>query len=178
MIVFAGPNGAGKTTFAEKFCKRFGLEFLNPDKLDRIGELNKGKQFLRILKDKVEKGNSFCLEATMSGKWLLSFLEKARENNYERGCFYIFVHPVEILRYRIEERVKKGGHFVDFETVKRRYKKSLRNFWFIYRDLFDWWEIKSNISNYAKMAMKIENEIMVEDEVWFNMFLKEVGSEN
>ena len=84
--------------------------------------------------------------------------------------FNIFVHPVEILKYRIEERVKRGGHFVDFETVKRRYKKSLRNFCCIYRYLFDWWEIKSNISNYEKVAMKIGNEIMIENEVLFNTF--------
>ena len=87
LIVFAGPNGAGKTTFAEKFCKRFDLEFINPDKLDGVGELDKGKQFLSLLQDRLEKKASFCFETTMSGKWLLSFLEKARENNYEMGCF-------------------------------------------------------------------------------------------
>ena len=64
---------------------------------------------------------------------------------------------VEILKYRIEERVRKGGHFVDFETVKRRYKKSLKNFWYLYRDFFDSWEIKSNIESYKRIALRKKN---------------------
>ncbi len=178
LIIFAGPNGAGKTTFGEKFCRTFGLEFINPDKFDALREIDKGKQFLNLLEDRLKNRVSFCFETTMSGKWLLSFLEKARRSDYEIGCFYIFVWPVEILKYRIEERVKKGGHFVDFETVKRRYKRSIKNFWYIYRYLFDWWEIKSNITNYEKIAISIGDDVIVENEVLFNNFLQEISCED
>ena len=176
LIVFAGPNGAGKTTFAEKFCRTFGLEFINPDKLDAIGKLNKGKQFLSFLHDKLNRKVSFGFETTMSGKWLLPFLEKARRSDYEIGCFYIFVYPVEILKYRIAERVKRGGHFVDFETVKRRYKRSIKNFWYTYRKLFDRWELISNIEYYRKVAVG-GNTYKIEDEVVFQLFWQEVCNE-
>ena len=128
LIVFAGPNGAGKTTFGEKFCKIFGLEFINPDKLNANGEVGRGKKFLNLLQDRFKRKVSFSFETTMSGKWLLAYLKKAREIGYEIGCFYILVHPVKILKYRIDERAKKGGHFVDFDIVKRRYKKALKIF--------------------------------------------------
>jgi len=176
MIVFAGPNGAGKTTFGEIFCKRFGLEFVNPDRLGSSGELDKGREFIKILREKLKRKDSFSLETTMSGKWLLSFLEKARDKNYEIGCFFIFVHPVEILKYRIEERVKKGGHFVDFDTVKRRYKRSLKNFWHVYRGLFDRWEVISNIEDYRKVAIGSGKVYKIEDEMIFRLFSQEVGN--
>ena len=110
-------------------------------------------------------------QTTMSGKWLFSFLKTAREKGYKILCFYIFVYPVEILKYRIEERVKKGGHFVDFAIVKRRYVKSIKNFWLVYKNFFDEWEIKSNIEDYRKVAKGIKNVFKIEDEVVFKHFL-------
>ena len=48
LVIFAGPNGAGKTTFAEKFCQKFKLDFINPDSINAENEVNKGKIFLKI----------------------------------------------------------------------------------------------------------------------------------
>ena len=172
LIIFAGPNGAGKTTYAEEFCKRFDLDFINPDMIIADSELVKGKLFLQILHKRIDTGNSFSFETTMSGKWLASFLQKAKEVGYRMVCFYIFVYPAEILKYRIEERVKKGGHFVDFETVKRRYKKSFKNFWFMYRKFFDEWEIINNTESFKPVAKGMKTSFEVEDEFIFNSFIK------
>jgi predicted ABC-type ATPase len=45
---------------------------------------------------------------------------------------------------RIKERVKKGGHFVPNEDVIRRYRRSIDNFWNIYRFLADDWTLYYN----------------------------------
>ena len=172
LVIFAGPNGAGKTTFAEKFCQKFKLDFINPDSINAENEVNKGKIFLKILYEKLEKGDPFAFETTMSGKWLFSFLKTARERGYKILCFYIFVYPVEILKYRIEERVKKGGHFVDFEVVKRRYVKSIKNFWLVYKSFFDEWELVNNIDKFEPVAKGEKDLVDVENFFIFNKFLK------
>ncbi len=172
LVIFAGPNGAGKTTYAEEFCKRFGLKFINPDVIKAQNDLEKGKIFLQILYKELTNNEHFAFETTMSGKWLTSFLQKSKEAGYKMVCFYIFVYPAEILKYRIEERVKKGGHFVDFETVKRRYKKSLKNFWLIYRKFFDEWEIVNNTESFKPVAKGMKTSFEVEDEFIFDNFIK------
>ncbi len=172
LVVFAGANGAGKSTYAEKFCAKFELDFINPDIIKADNEFAKGKDFLNILHKKLDREESFAFETTMSGKWLRSFLRQAKDKQCKIVCFYIFVYPVEILKYRIEERVKKGGHFVDFETVKRRYIKSIRNFWLLYKKLCDKWEIKSNIENFRRVAKGTKDLYKIEDEVIFRQFLK------
>ncbi len=172
LIIFAGPNGAGKSTLAEEFCANIGLDFVNPDTIESDSEFTRGKSFLKILHHKLRQGDSFAFETTMSGKWLYSFLIQTKLKQYKIICFYVFVYPVEILRYRIEERVKKGGHFVDFETVKRRYKKSIRNFWNLYKNLCDMWEIKSNIEDFKRVARGTQDLYQVEDEITFKQFLE------
>ena len=172
LLIFAGPNGAGKTTYAEEFSKRFDLDFINPDILKANNQLDKGKIFLQILHAKLNARDSFGFETTLSGKWLSSFLKQAKNEHYEIVCFYIFVCPLEILKYRIEERIKKGGHFVDFEIVKRRYKRSLNNFWYLYRTFFDKWELIDNTENFKPIAKGAKNIFEVEDEFVFKKFLE------
>ena len=172
LIIFAGPNGAGKTTYAEEFSKRFDLDFIDPDILKANNQLDKGKIFLQILQAKLKAKDSFSFETTLSGKWLLSFLKQAKNQHYEIVCFYIFVYPLEILKYRIEERTKKGGHFVDFKTIKRRYKRSLNNFWHLYRTFFDKWELIDNTENFRPIAKGGRETFEIEDEFTFKKFIK------
>lgn len=172
LIVFAGPNGVGKTTYAEEFCKRFDLDFINPDTLKANNQLDKGKIFLQILHTKLNAGDSFGFETTLSGKWLSSFLKQAKNKHYKMVCFYIFIYPLEILKYRIEERIRKRGHFVDFKIVKRRYKRSLKNFWYLYRTFFDKWELIDNTENFKSIAKGARNIFEVEDEFIFKKFIE------
>jgi predicted ABC-type ATPase len=45
---------------------------------------------------------------------------------------------------RIKLRVSKGGHFVPDEDVKRRYIRSLCNFWNVYRLIVSEWRLHYN----------------------------------
>jgi len=60
-----------------------------------------------------------------------------------RGCevhiFYLWVPSAELTLARIKERVSRGGHNVPEAIVRRRFGRSLRNFWEQYRPLADEW---------------------------------------
>ena len=131
-----------------------------------------------MLRKNLESHTSFAFETTMSGKWLISFLKQARNKRYKIVCFFIFVYPMEMLKYRIEERIKKGGgHFIDFKTVKRRYGKSIRNFWWLYKNFCDEWEIIDNTEGFKPIATGIKETYEVEDEYIFEKFLKLVEAD-
>ena len=45
---------------------------------------------------------------------------------------------------RVAERFRKGGHDVPEADIRRRYRRTLVNFWEIYRNLTDHWLITNN----------------------------------
>ena len=63
----------------------------------------------------------------------------------------------EICIERIKARVKKGGHFVPNEDVKRRFYRSVEKFDKIYKNLADTWILYYNMQTgyvIAKFANK------------------------
>ena len=53
---------------------------------------------------------------------------------------------------RVAERVKMGGHSIPKETIRRRYKIGLNNFFSLYKPLADSWQIYDN-SNLSQLAL-------------------------
>jgi predicted ABC-type ATPase len=47
---------------------------------------------------------------------------------------------------RVADRVRRGGHAVAEETIRRRYAAGLRNFFSLYQPLATSWEIVDNSS--------------------------------
>ena len=66
------------------------------------------------------------MESTLSGKSILQRMEIAKKNFYTR-LNYIGVDDPKINIARVKARVKAGGHFIDEETIKRRYQISREN---------------------------------------------------
>lgn len=71
----------------------------------------------------LEKGIDFTQETTLSGKKTLKTIIKAKEKDYYIRLFYVAVSSAEESISRIGNRVKKGGHDIPSEDVKRRFLK-------------------------------------------------------
>ena len=178
-IIIAGGNGVGKTTFARAFLRENDYEFLNADEIAKSlsaenpqdKKISAGKLFFQKLNDSVAENKSLLIESTLAGRYLQKFIENVKEKNYQITIIFLFAESPEILIERIAERVKKGGHFVPDEDVRRRFIRGKNNFWKIYKDLADRWFMYYNMKdNFQMTATGEKDKTVVIDEVLFEKF--------
>lgn len=73
---------------------------------------------------------------------------------------------------RVAERVRRGGHHVPDSDVQRRFKRTLNNFWSLYRPLADRWSLAYNESQRIDVAEGVGDELIVYDREIFDLFHK------
>lgn len=124
--IVGGVNGVGKSSFSgSKADREWGI-IVNTDSITaKLGgdKLKGGKKAVEIISDCLKKGVSFAQETTLSGSKTLHTVLSAKEKNYYIRLYYIGVNSLDESLLRIENRVKKGGHSIPAEDVKRRYEK-------------------------------------------------------
>ena len=154
VYIIAGPNGAGKTTFARTFLPQYAgcVEFLNADMIaaglspfapDRYG-LQAGRILLERMKELVEQKHEFAFETTLSGRTYVRILRDMKDAGYAVHMVYVWVSNVDLSLERIATRVRSGGHDIPDDVARRRFTKSLRNFFHVYMPLLDSWRIVDN----------------------------------
>jgi len=69
--------------------------------------------------------------------------------------------------------VKKGGHFVPDEDVRRRFVRGKHNFRNVYQDLADSWSLIYNSEGrFHEVALSENKEIIILDENLYQNFLQ------
>ena len=151
LYVIAGPNGAGKTTFAKEFlphyakCKNFvnadliaqGLSPFSPE----AAGIKAGRLLLKQIHEFAERRADFAFETTLAGKTYVQLLRKLKQQGYAIHLFFLWIPSVELALVRIKDRVAQGGHNVPAADVRRRFGRSVQNFWRMYRPLLDFWTV-------------------------------------
>jgi predicted ABC-type ATPase len=138
-------------------------------------KISAGKLFFRRLNEAVEQNESLLIESTLSGRYLQKFIERVQKQDYQVRIVFLFVESTEILIERIAERVKKGGHFVPDEDVRRRFARGKQNFWGIYRNLVTRWSLVYNSErNFQEVAFGEKDEFLITDENLFQIFVSEI----
>ena len=123
------------------------------------------------MNDAVAQNKSLLIESTLSGRYLQKLFQIWQKKNYQITIIFLFTESPEILIERIAERVKKGGHFVPDEDVRRRFVRGKRNFWGVYKNLADEWFSYYNMqNNFQLIATGEKNKIVVADEILFGKF--------
>lgn len=97
---------------------------------------------------------SFALESTLSGHAQANILRRAREIGYQIEIHYLWIPSTTLAIKRIAQRVKKGGHHIPSEDVKRRYGRSLENFVHTYAPLADVWMVWDNSHEPARLLLR------------------------
>lgn len=161
IYIIAGPNGAGKTTFAREFlpnyanCKTFinadliaqGISPLAPEE----GAFRAGRLMLEEIQFHADRDEDFGFETTLSGLTHATIIRCLKKSGYKVHIFYLFVPSVDLALTRIQARVREGGHDVPELLVRRRFDRSIRNFFGVYRQLADAWTLIEN--SYAPPAV-------------------------
>ncbi|MDG6370745.1 zeta toxin family protein [Glaesserella parasuis] len=132
-IFYCGTNGAGKSTLRSFNQDSVQIVIdsdhiamqINPDN-PRLADIEAGRKAIELFKFAIRHNISFSMESTLSGKSILQRMEVAKRNFYTR-LNYVGVDDPKINIARVKARVKAGGHFIDEETIKRRYQISREN---------------------------------------------------
>jgi predicted ABC-type ATPase len=161
LYIIAGPNGAGKTTFATHFLPHYAgcLEFVNADLiagglspfLPERAAIRAGRIMLKQIHLLADRGRDFAFETTLSGRTYVRLLRDFRGRGYQIHLFFLWVPSIDIALERIADRVRRGGHNVPEDIVRRRFKKGLPNLFQLYRPLLDSWVIFDNSSDTPNM---------------------------
>jgi len=141
LFIIAGANGSGKTTFAMNFAQLENLKFINADEIAKEYDPNDiqkykmkaGKKFFQELYLSLTQENSFIIETTLSGKYLVKIIKDAKKQNFKISLIYLFLETNTENIYRVKNRVLQGGHNVPTDDIIRRYYRSRKLFENVYK---------------------------------------------
>lgn len=181
VIAVAGPNGAGKTSRAPKLLReRFDLlEYVNADTIAQglsafrpeTVAFDAGRIMLRRLHQLSTARESFAFETTLAGRAHAGWIRRnKRELGYEFHVMYFWLRSPELAVLRVRQRVRKGGHDIPHEVIRRRYAAGVRNFFGLYQPLANSWGLYDNsvYNNPRLVAVGGENSAptVFDEEVW------------
>jgi len=151
VIIIAGPNGAGKTTFAleylayEPACRIF----VNADQIASgvasVGggavAFRAGRRMLAEIDNHARQRRSFAFETTLSGRSYAKRIRQWRAVGYMVELIYLPLASSDEAVKRVKQRVRQGGHSIPEEIVRRRFRRSQRNFSKVYKQIVDSWKV-------------------------------------
>jgi predicted ABC-type ATPase len=181
-IIVAGPNGAGKTTFVRQYLETHsGLEYLSADDIalelspshPETAYLSAGKIYFRRLRSAVSQHRSFVTEVTLSSSRLGRHIAAFHDEGYEVELVFIHLESADLCVARVAERVRKGGHRVPPRDIRRRYGRSVTNFWTRYREAVDGWFLMQNsFQSFGLVAYGARGSLIVEDATLYDTFVR------
>jgi len=164
VYVVAGPNGSGKTTFAREFLPNYAKcnHFVNADLIASglspfapgIVALKAGKLVLTSIREFTKSGEDFGFETTLSGRSHINMFRRLKEAGYKIHLFFLWVPGVDLSLLRVKNRVAEGGHDVLTNDVRRRFPRSIANFFQAYSKQADTWMLFDNSGEKPVLAAK------------------------
>ncbi|OGT54560.1 MAG: hypothetical protein A3F17_06445 [Gammaproteobacteria bacterium RIFCSPHIGHO2_12_FULL_41_15] len=183
VVIASGPNGAGKTTTAPTLLKNYlhidhfvnadviaaGLSAFAPEK----AAIQAGKAMLERIQYLAKHKENFAFETTLASRTFAPWIAELKsKDGYFFHLVFILLDSPELAILRVAERVKMGGHFVPEETIRRRFKVGLKNFFNLYLPLADSWQMydNSDIGNPMIIASKIDSRLEINNpKHWDNL---------
>ena len=154
VIVIGGPNGSGKSTTAPSLLKgSLGVsEFVNADTIARglsafqpeNVAILAGRALLKRLKYLARTRTDFAFETTLASRSFAPWITGLCRSGYTFHLLFLWLPSPEFAIARVGERVRMGGHDIPEETIRRRYREGLRNFFELYRPLASSWFFYDN----------------------------------
>ncbi|KAF0245362.1 MAG: hypothetical protein FD180_1677 [Planctomycetota bacterium] len=139
ITVLAGTNGAGKSSIAGAERRAEKAEYYNPDEAaraylaahpDSTGEQANAAAWefgRKLLEEAIRDSTDFAFETTLGGNTIVALLEKAADAGLDVRIWYAGLSSVELHLQRVRQRVKRGGHDIPEEMIRRRYENGPRN---------------------------------------------------
>jgi predicted ABC-type ATPase len=184
LYIIAGCNGAGKTTASFTIlpeilnCKEFvnadeiakGLSPFQPEKVS----FEAGRIMLKRINELLEINENFAFETTLATKSYKSKVIEAQSKKYNVTLLFFWLQNVELAIERVKTRVIEGGHNIETEVIKRRYKNGIKNLFEIYLSIADEVMIFDNSGGKPELIAEkiLKTEIKIVNEIKFDKLKK------
>ena len=185
LLIVGGPNGSGKTTVATQYSADQSVSYIGADAIaaslvpadPTSARIAAGREFSRRVGECLANGTSVVVESTLSGRSLRRRLIEARQRGFEITIVFVFVESEDVCVARVAARVRKGGHDVPEIDIRRRFARSITNFWNIYRELADNWVVLYNGgSRIQDISAGSRSQVTIRDSTLHSHFLTSVES--
>lgn len=134
-----------------------------------------GRSFLEKIQRLIQAEKNLVIEVTLAGRGFQRMIRQLKSTGYTVTIVFLFLKSPEMCIARVRNRVMAGGHDVPEEDIVRRFYRSKRNFWCIYKDLVDKWDLFYNSGeNLQEVASGQGSRIVVTNEILFALFLGDV----
>ncbi len=101
------------------------------------------------------------------------FVASARDAGYVINVAFLFVDSADVCVARVAERVRTSKSLMPDGLLGRRFGKSIRNFWTIYRELADNWVLLYNgMTMLQDIAVGTGTQTVIRDPELFSSFLE------
>jgi len=157
ILIIAGPNGAGKTTIARQFLTTEAeyRSFINADLIAAglapfapdEAAIQAGRIMLSEIARHVDEAKSFAFETTLSGRAYARMIPDWRRRGYAVTLVFVRLRSVEMSIQRVADRVRRGGHNIPEDVIRRRFPLGIANFESLYKLLVDAWMLYDNSGN-------------------------------
>ena len=137
LYIIAGPNGAGKTTASYTLlpdmlgCKNFvnadeiarGLSPFSPETVD----VQAARIMLTRIEELLAQTADFAIETTLATRSYVELVKRAQALGYKVHLLFFCLDSPEQAIQRVAQRVRQGGHGIQEEVIRRRFKKGIDN---------------------------------------------------
>jgi len=139
IYVIAGVNGAGKSSIGGAAFRAFGGDYYNPDEAAREliatdpgrdaaeADAAAWRQGVRLLRQAIAERLDFAFETTLGGNTIPRLLAEAAAQGIGIYVWYAGLASPELHLRRVRSRVRRGGHDIPEEAIRRRYERSRLN---------------------------------------------------
>ena len=130
-----------------------------------------GREFLWRLEAGLLGEGSLVVESTLAGRSFARMISTAKAAGFSISIVYLYLKSVDHCIDRIVARVKRGGHDVPEADIRRRFARSVSNFWHLYRPFADEWIVVYNSGDKPlEVAQGRGDEVTVRDAELFELF--------
>ena len=184
LYIISGCNGAGKTTASFTIlpnilnCKEFvnadeiakGLSPFQPEKV----AFEAGRIMLNRINELLKENENFAFETTLATKSYKSKVIEAQKKGYNVTLLFFWLQNVDLAIERVKTRVKEGGHNIEKDVIKRRYKNGIRNLFDIYLPIVNEAMIFDNSAGKPDLIAEktLETDVAIINEIKFNEIKK------
>jgi predicted ABC-type ATPase len=139
IYVLAGVNGAGKSSIGGAAFRASGADYYDPDEAARAvmavnptltqADANSAAWHggVKLLRQAMAERKDFAFETTLGANTIPRLLAEAASQGIEIYIWYVGLSSPELHIERVQARVRRGGHDIAAEHIRRRFDHSRLN---------------------------------------------------